>query len=72
MRQNKNKLIGSASSLEALLKAVTQYFYSDVTFHQTATGQWRIYNNNGEIGGFLVTQNKNRYRFEMEASNETK
>jgi len=68
--KNKTKLIGSAGSLESLLKAVTQYFYSDVTFHQADFGTWEVYNSNGKIESFIVTQKKDRYRFEMELSNE--
>ena len=68
--KNKTKLIGSAGSLEVLLKVVTQYFYSDITFEQQGAGIWSIYNSNGKINNFRIVQKKLRYRFELELNNE--
>ena len=60
------KLIGSAGSLEDIQKAISKWYYSDVTLKQVNDKEWEVHNSKGLIDGVKVTLKKGRYRFEME------
>jgi len=57
----KNTLIGSAGSLEGLLKLTRGYFYSPfITFGEDGS----VINSKGPIPGLRWTQKGNRFRLE--------
>lgn len=66
MQKQTFKLLGSAPTVEMLLKGVTAYFCgSDIRFEGTI-GLFQVHNSKGRIEGFRVIKKGSRYRFEME------
>lgn len=60
----KNKLIGSAGSLEDMKKLLERYFYSKIEI-SAVNGGYEIFNSTKKIEGFSLTEKKGRFRFEL-------
>jgi len=61
----KCKLLASATTLEALTKSISAFYYgSTITLHPIDGAAWSVHNRNGIIGTVLVRLKGERYRFE--------
>lgn len=69
MKNKKNKLIGSAASLEQLEKLASQYFYSTCKITQVGP-VLKVYNLKGMICGYTVKEKNGRFRLELELTTE--
>lgn len=59
------KLIGSAPSIEAILKLIRGFYFSpSIELDQELENIWKVRNSRGVIDGVMVVYLKGRYRFE--------
>ena len=66
-------LVGSASSLDKLLKASKKYLYSDnIEFKQIDDSSWSVHNKDGELVQWIVKKVKNRFRLESSGKEPVK
>ena len=59
-------LVGSAGSLESLLKLAKEKLYQkNLTFKETGKGTWSLHNDDGELEAWIVKQKGKRFRIEL-------
>ena len=66
MKTDKYKLVGSAGSLEQLLKkTITHFCGSSIVFCKIDEDNWSVYNSKGRILSARVVKKGRRYRLEV-------
>jgi hypothetical protein len=67
----KTKLIGSAASLEKLIELIKQHYYwAIVSTIEIKPNIYKVYSGAKEMEGLLIKHKKNRWRLEMEITDE--
>jgi hypothetical protein len=65
------KLLGSAGSLEALECLLGKYFFSEsIIFKSIDAKSWQVFNGEKLIDGIKVVRRGDRYRAEIELSDD--
>lgn len=73
LKLHEEKAVGSAGSLDDLLKLAKEKLYQpNLKFKEIEDGKWSLHNDSGELEAWIVVQKGKRFRIELTGKSNTK